>query len=275
MTHQEETKRLINNHHRRRQKLKEQQALQGISADPKIMLEIEDIEAEIERLQVQLAEIKVDETSDNLIDSIPPQPSDVEQMKYYLYVSKFKVDMLWSQIPGIVNEGNVRHNTQQLYTRLRAVVQYIDNTSEVGTIDDPKSYFRGKLPMSWAILGAPPAMGADDYLESVVYFGGNTQKTVLGLGGSAKHLTGILESKSRVTMSNSSSTALLFKLSQELKQKGVIDEFDKPPPLHHVALTTKEVCAAKPAEFVEFLAKKLNSEAGILLGTPIYVAIAD
>ena len=62
MSYQDDIKKLITNHHRRLQKLREQQALYGISADPRILLEIEDIEAKIERLQTNLEETEDDIT---------------------------------------------------------------------------------------------------------------------------------------------------------------------------------------------------------------------
>ena len=46
----ENLQRLIANHQRRLQILKEQEALQGLSVDPKIPLEIEDIEEKIGHL---------------------------------------------------------------------------------------------------------------------------------------------------------------------------------------------------------------------------------
>ena len=60
MTRQDDIKKLIRNHNRRLQKLKEQQALHGLDAPPKILLEIEDIETELEQLQTELNEIESD-----------------------------------------------------------------------------------------------------------------------------------------------------------------------------------------------------------------------
>lgn len=54
MTRRDLEQRIVN-HQRRLQKLKEQQALHGISVDPKIPLEIENIEAELAELQAELA----------------------------------------------------------------------------------------------------------------------------------------------------------------------------------------------------------------------------
>jgi len=60
MTRQDDIKQLITNHSRRLQILKEQQALAGLSVEPKILLEIEDIEATIANLQTEL-KIYIDE----------------------------------------------------------------------------------------------------------------------------------------------------------------------------------------------------------------------
>jgi tetratricopeptide (TPR) repeat protein len=54
MSHTDDIKKLIINHQRRLQLLKEQRALQGTLVDPRILIEIEDIETELEKLQTQL-----------------------------------------------------------------------------------------------------------------------------------------------------------------------------------------------------------------------------
>lgn len=54
VTTQADIKKLIAKHSRRLQLLKEKQAILGINADPGILIEIEDIEAELEKLQAQL-----------------------------------------------------------------------------------------------------------------------------------------------------------------------------------------------------------------------------
>jgi hypothetical protein len=56
MSSKDDVRRLIINYTRRLQKLKEQKAIEGISSDPKILIEIEDIETEIEILQKRLNE---------------------------------------------------------------------------------------------------------------------------------------------------------------------------------------------------------------------------
>lgn len=58
MSRQDDLQKLIAEHERRLQKRKEQKARFGISADPSIDIEIEDIEAAIAQLQTELAELE-------------------------------------------------------------------------------------------------------------------------------------------------------------------------------------------------------------------------
>lgn len=68
MSQKDDIKKLISNHGRRLQKLKEQQALHGTSTDPKILIEIEDIGAELERLQTELEKL---EDTDEILVTLP------------------------------------------------------------------------------------------------------------------------------------------------------------------------------------------------------------
>ena len=72
MSHQENIKKLITNHSLRLQKLKEQQALEGFSSDPKILVEIESIEATIEKLQIELKEVASEGNLKTQVNEIRP-----------------------------------------------------------------------------------------------------------------------------------------------------------------------------------------------------------
>jgi hypothetical protein len=63
MSRQDEINKLICIHNRRLQILKEQKAVQGGSVDPKIIIEIEDIEAELGNLKAEILESRYDEHS--------------------------------------------------------------------------------------------------------------------------------------------------------------------------------------------------------------------
>ncbi len=62
MSRADDLKKLITSKNRRLQKLKEQEAVYGISSDPHITIEIENIEAELEELQTELTTLEAGAT---------------------------------------------------------------------------------------------------------------------------------------------------------------------------------------------------------------------
>jgi hypothetical protein len=67
--------------------------------------------------------------------------------------------------------------------RLERVLQYLEETGQVGSVDEPGAFFKGVLPMQWGPLRSEGG-------GSLVYFGGRTERTVLGLGGAGHHVLG-------------------------------------------------------------------------------------
>src|SRR3990170_753005 len=74
MSRQEDIERLIVNYSRRLQKLKEQEAFSGISADPAVKLEIEDIEAKIRELQRELDSIQLPKNASAVRHNLEREP---------------------------------------------------------------------------------------------------------------------------------------------------------------------------------------------------------
>jgi chromosome segregation ATPase len=75
MSRRDDIRKLITEHHRRLQKLKEKEARFGISTSPEVLTEIEDIEAEIKRLQGELESLEDDGGEDLVADDHqPPAP---------------------------------------------------------------------------------------------------------------------------------------------------------------------------------------------------------
>jgi hypothetical protein len=225
-----------------------------------------------------------------------------QDLKYYIYVSDTKVDQLYNQIPkkllreiaaeltvdlkpagvGISATFKKEQAQETRFSKLKIVVQYLEKHMlvDIGWVDAPGVYFKGTLPMFWG-----PLPTWDN--TKVVYFGGSTQQTLLGLGGSAYHLIG---QRGNATVGEPSSDlpSLVAVLSKELQLKF--------PNLDHffdesAALDVIEVMAMRAkgtAQMLEFFAKRLAYDSGkltpgriqprqkpVLFGTPIYVALAD
>jgi hypothetical protein len=221
-------------------------------------------------------------------------------MKYYIYVSEAKVDMIFSQIPKrardriatelkfdlkifstIFKEGEAKDT---LYSKLKVVIDYIEKNYDVGTIDNPKEYFKGNLPMRWGPF--PP----NEMPASVVYFAGQTDSTVLGLGGSLKHVIGSQGDWSQSTP-NSFTPYLLSVLEKELdltemekygENWRIAEIFSNAKNRDEEALSVVSNTSwmlKGPEQQLEFLARKLldgpSGNERVVLGTPIYVALAN
>jgi len=122
-------------------------------------------------------------------------------MKTYVYVSDTKLDMYYGQIPqnflkkiapelginlGFLNlslkekKDDLQGQETTRFKKLGVVTNYIKQNFPVGSIDSPNEYFEGTISMRWG-----------DYMNTgMIYFGGNTDQTWLGLAGSSYHLIG-------------------------------------------------------------------------------------
>src|SRR6185437_16072561 len=106
--------------------------------------------------------------------------------------------MLYNQIPkNILNKISVdlnidlkiinihikeKENLQTRSDKLNVVASYIEKDLDVGDVDHPKSYFKAAMPMRWGHMFG----GAQNF----VYFAGETEETIFGLGGSLQHVIG-------------------------------------------------------------------------------------
>jgi hypothetical protein len=93
-------------------------------------------------------------------------------VKYYLYVSDTKLDMLYAQIPrpvlerlavelkvdlkvlGVVLRTNPLEDETR-YAKLEVVTKYLEREGYVGTIDEPAEYFKGPVTMTWGFMANP------------------------------------------------------------------------------------------------------------------------
>src|SRR4029453_17016880 len=117
---------------------------------------------------------------------------------YLRYVSDAKVDQYFERIPpgllkGITAELKIDLKLVQLtvkpearessrYARLEVVKKYLEKHEKIGTIQDPKPWFRGTAALAQA------RVGNDE--RAVIVFAGRSDGTLLGLTGSLRHVIG-------------------------------------------------------------------------------------
>lgn len=223
-------------------------------------------------------------------------------MKYYIYISDTKVDMLYPQIPKSILKqiasslsidlkllgaevtigGKSSQSDETRYSKVQIVSEYIEKHLDVGSIDAPSTYFKGILPMQYGTFER------EGVYEKTVYFGGITSHTTLGLGGSARHVIG---NNSLNDLADTMPPSMLNGLYKALLYEAQV--FEEVPSKPHSGFYSDNILylvdymtvqrLKGPKQQLEFLAKTLiqgsfssdPSLSHIALGTPIYVAIAD
>ena len=154
---------------------------------------------------------------------------------------------------------------------------------DVGTVDAPGQYVRGRLPMRWGPLPLGPS--------PLVYFGGRTERTIVGLGGASGHVLGApvptqgaAPAEQELPFAPSTAPGLLAGLTAAVTADGA-DGAPRPDALASVQLANRTLRGAE--QEVEFLAKRLlhgpipypeldgHDGVTVLLGSPLFVALAD
>ncbi|MFJ5774639.1 DUF7019 family protein [Streptomyces sp. NPDC093094] len=218
-------------------------------------------------------------------------------LRYYLYVSDSKVDMLLAQIdPALRQKRTTEVNVslkvvggkrvvedtgeEERGARLERLVRFLGDQEELGTVDDPRRFFRGMLRLRWGPFPADP---------SLVWFGGSSVRTVVGLGGSAHHVLGS-PPPSEPVLPRSLTPSLLAGLASDPQIQALVGmiaaEEERPvrtgTPAAAQAVHRANELMPGPGQRVEFVAKRLLHVPGapdagpaVLLGTPLYVALVD
>jgi len=220
-------------------------------------------------------------------------------VRYYVYVSDAKLDMLSPQIPPKIRDNlaaelkidlkllsltvKSKDNEETRYSKLSLVTKYLHEHEDVGSVDEPGRYFEGSLPMAWGPIG----MGRG------VYFGAITEHTILGLAGSPRHVIRSVDAGS-VPWEATSAAPDLYDLLRSTSPTVV----EAAPMMLGGAVLGLDPVAAEgvvrattglsgPVQHLEFLAKRVadgftdlipgysSDRKRIVLGTPVYVAQAD
>jgi hypothetical protein len=223
--------------------------------------------------------------------------------KYFIYISDSKVDMLLSQIAPeakakIATEAKIdlqvlsisrkseRDSGPDRIARLNLVANFIDEFGDVGLVDEPGEFFRGRLPMRWGAYGDSFVSSAS---EPLVYFGGSTDRTIIGLGGSAHHLIGN-EGDSRPHSHSAMPYMISYlqaQLGSSVNAKSIPQDIAEGKDLALVAAHLATTGMTGSEQDLEFLARRLkygpspyphrdpHPNMKVLLGTPLYVALAE
>jgi hypothetical protein len=225
-------------------------------------------------------------------------------MRYYVYVSDAKIDMLYSQIPRkllsrIVAELNLdfkvlgvavrkRETDETLYSKLDVVERYLDDEIEVGSVTEPATWFGGELPLRSGVWedGGP---GGWEARPTLAFFSGLQDGVLVALIGSTHHLIGQQADPSAIQVSYSALPALFSVLARDAAGSRSADSRGFPSMPDDDRSVIREVFKFADAQTgvrqpSQFLARRLlhgpvEVENGtvqrVLLGTPLYVALTE
>lgn len=228
-------------------------------------------------------------------------------MKYYLYISDSKIEMLYSQIATStgrsreasigfdvkVLKGEIKHGRgvpENSVTRLNNVVEALRNSGAVGSIDAPKKYIGGTLSMTWSSYGW--ARKEEDL--PITFWSYSASGIAMALAGSKHNLLG--EQRPGSAHSHSLTLPMVQWFLDNLQEPvpdsakqnlkvpkgwGELDEFDI---ANGTWLAATQASGIK--ESTEFVARVLHDSTWpegfrdsnakrILLASPLYVASVD
>ncbi|WP_051905169.1 DUF7019 family protein, partial [Streptomyces bicolor] len=213
-----------------------------------------------------------------------PQPP----LRYFLYISDAKLDMLYEQIDPALRrrvsaEARVDLKLASLtlkqadepqatrMAKLRMVEHYIDSHHHVGTTQNPgQSYFRGSMPMQWGWL--------KDSLtrpRNTAFFKGRDGSDVVVLAGSRRHVLGSEPAAEDTGLWAMSSTpSIIAVIAEHVSDLPDFDEYwsyvaDRWPDNHYSTpvqareqglRTAAMIHLEGPAQHLEFLAVPLADD---------------
>jgi hypothetical protein len=227
-------------------------------------------------------------------------------LEYYAYLSEHTIQRLFEQIPKralssiAVELGidikiltakltmNKNDSERTLTSQVRAVVKYLEKEEpqNIGTVDNPKKYVKGTLQMFSYFL--PQGFGVkEDATPELIYYGGSTEETILGLAGAASyvyastdgsmshissslpHLVSVIAKEYKITSSHPRFRQRQVSISQVLDTIEYMEEYNRED--------------AHLQSFSFFAKLKLdsknvatwNADKRVLLASPLYIAYAD
>jgi uncharacterized protein DUF7019 len=195
--------------------------------------------------------------------------------RYFLYVSKTKIDMLYPQVsvetvrslqaevlanlgvPRAGIEPGDHPDTTNLYVRTQVVDRYLVRHDKVGTVGAPERYVKDVVTARYGVIHDR---------GDIAFFGGKVGKTKLALIGAS---TSMLGEPPRVGSHHSPFHYMTryLRLAEAGETSLSRDQYLQ---AYDIAFNALSLTAN-----VEFLGRVLHRTRGLLIVTPIYVVLGD
>jgi len=240
-----------------------------------------DVAGHIRRAVEELAEPKTAPiTLYEAIASKPQPASTIHQFnpKYYVYISRTKVEMFYRQISPVFGgsrSDDARSIERDLYGMTDAVSEFVLSHLDVGAVSQPKSYISDRLELRWGTLW--------DSDSDLAVFGNTIDETVLALIGSSSSLLGQGERVETEPKGwNSINYYHMGFINQYIESSPKDEREARKYDFYEKAMNAAVRAIDQLPEFtqpLEFLAKTLYTKEFkdrlLIVATPIYVALAE
>lgn len=200
-------------------------------------------------------------------------------VRFYSYLSKVKVDMLYPQIPrsflrplqievtartGLLDATLKRGESpvaEDVAVRLAIVEAYLTKNEKVGSLSDPGPYIRDWADFQYGVLSGYPS--------DLAIFVGVREDARIALIGSSDSLIGAVPKAEGSHTLNDYLVAFLNQLAE------TEDVATYSSTRYEHAIDEAMVALPAARSRMEFLARLLYRDAGVVVATPLYVAFAD
>ncbi len=222
-------------------------------------------------------------------------------LKRYLYISQRKIGMYdcqrsrnwWQQLAERLSRiSHFKYKDIELdqlpqqdepsqHQKMQQIIERIKQEHTVGTVDQPAEYIHDTLPLFSVLIPSHPGFRRRPDDPGLIYFGGGTQQTSLGLVGSPQHLIGFVPDET-ARISSSDLPRLVDYINKRINE--IVP--GRPPRYKGLgAIWHADTYNSDPRIQMEFFAYRVHDseqpqgiptkEKRVLLYTPIYVAYKD
>jgi hypothetical protein len=211
---------------------------------------------------------------------VPAVKEKFSMLKYYIYISETKVNMLYPQIPaaflsaaesevkvslGVVSTSLKSRGPEQakeLAGRVGVVAGYLRKHEKVGTPAEPQTWFQAEADLRWGVVR--------EYASDIAFFGGRVGSRMLALLGSSESIVGAAQTSEA---QHAPYYYTLRFMNGIVEGQADLGRAKMPYYSWPQAVEIANAALVGSMTRLEFLARLVHQEGDLVVGTPIYVAL--
>lgn len=208
--------------------------------------------------------------------SVAERPCELRDPQYFVYLSAVKAEMLYAQAQvalGLPAEASD-------ISKVSAIERWLQERGKIGTIETPLAYFAGELTMRWGKLrdGYESNFRAFEREASggmVLFSGRRDEALLIALVGSSVHLVGNGGSAPAFTSHYVNASHWQYIIDAAWAESDCLNVQSFSSANIHGPLTGALAQEGSTSVRVRFLAKTFCLDRKCLVGSPIFVCLAD